>query len=141
MTRVEFFFNVEDKLKKLVELSEQAVEKNLRLTILMRDETAAQTAQQYFWQQSAVFLPNCGTTDVLAKQAPIIIDCHADASIQDDVLISLQHPQPTIFSRFKRLIEIVGTDEADKVLARSRYKFYRDRGYEIRSYDALGKAL
>jgi len=57
MTRVEFFFNVEDKLKKLVELSEQAVEKNLRLTILMRDETAAQTAQQYFWQQSAAFCP------------------------------------------------------------------------------------
>ena len=29
MTRVEFFFNVEDKLKKLVELSEKAVEKKL----------------------------------------------------------------------------------------------------------------
>ena len=141
MTRVEFFFNVEDKLKKLVELSERAVEKNLRLTILMHDETAAQSAQQYFWQQPVVFLPNCASKDVLAKQTPIIIDCHSDASIHDDVLISLQHPQPTIFSRFKRLIEIVGTDEADKVLARSRYKFYRDRGYEIRSYDALGKAL
>jgi DNA polymerase-3 subunit chi len=39
------------------------------------------------------------------------------------------------------LIEIVGADEADKVLARDRYKFYRDRGYELRSYDALGKAI
>lgn len=141
MTRVEFFFNVEDKLKKLVELSETAVERNLRLTILTNDQTAAMAAQQYFWQQSVAFLPNCVTTDVLAKQTPIIIDCHADASIHDDVLISFQHPQPTIFSRFKRLIEIVGTDEADKALARSRYKFYRDRGYEIRSYDALGKSL
>ena len=64
-----------------------------------------------------------------------------DKLLHDDVLINLQHPQPTIFSRFKRLIEIVGADEADKVLARARYKFYRDRGYEIRSYDALGKAI
>ena len=141
MTRVEFFFNVEDKLKKLVELSEKAIEKNIRVMILTDDEAAAVSTQQYFWQQSEAFLPNCGTTDGLAKQTPIIIDYKADASIHDDVLISLQHPQPTIFSRFKRLIEIVGTDEADKVLARSRYKFYRDRGYEIRSYDALGKAL
>lgn len=141
MTRVEFFFNVEDKLKKLVELSEKAIEKNVRVMILTDDEAAAVSTQQYFWQHSEAFLPNCGTTDELAKQTPIIIDCQTDASIHDDVLITLQHPQPTIFSRFKRLIEIVGTDEADKVLARSRYKFYRDRGYEIRSYDALGKAL
>jgi DNA polymerase-3 subunit chi len=141
MTRVEFFFNVEDKLKKLVELSEKAVEKNVRVMILMHDETTALGAQQYFWQQSVAFLPNCGVTDTLAKQTPIIIDCQADVSVHDDVLISLQHPQPTIFSRFKRLIEIVGMDEADKVLARTRYKFYRDRGYEIRSYDALGRAL
>lgn len=141
MTRVEFFFNVEDKLKKLVELSEKAVEKNIRVMILTSNESAAMSAQQYFWQQPVAFLPNCGTTDVRAKQTPIIIDFLADASLHDDVLISLQHPQPTIFSRFKRLIEIVGTDEADRALARSRYKFYRDRGYEIRSYDALGKIL
>ena len=141
MTRVEFFFNVEDKLKKLVELSEKAVEKNIRVMILTHDEAAAVSTQQYFWQQSGAFLPNCNKADALANQTPIIIDCEVDTSIHDDVLISLQHPQPTIFSRFKRLIEIVGTDEADKALARSRYKFYRDRGYEIRSYDALGKAL
>ena len=141
MTRVEFFFNVEDKLKKLVELSEKAVEKNVRVMILTHDERLAVSTQQYFWQQSVTFLPNCGRADALAKETPIIIDCQADASVHDDVLINLQHPQPTIFSRFKRLIEIVGTDEADKVLARSRYKFYRDRGYEIRSYDALGRAL
>jgi DNA polymerase-3 subunit chi len=53
----------------------------------------------------------------------------------------LQHPQPVFFSRFRRLIEIVGLDEADKAKARIRYKFYRDRGYEIKNYDAAGKGL
>ena len=58
MTRVEFFFNVEDKLKKLVELSEKAVEKNIRVMILTDDEVAAVSTQQYFWKQSGAFLPN-----------------------------------------------------------------------------------
>jgi len=32
-------------------------------------------------------------------------------------------------------------DEEEKVQARIRYKFYRDRGYEIKNYDALGKNI
>jgi DNA polymerase-3 subunit chi len=33
------------------------------------------------------------------------------------------------------VIEIVSTDGADRELARERYRFYRDRGYEIRNHD------
>jgi len=32
-------------------------------------------------------------------------------------------------------VELVGTDEEDKALARQRFKFYRDRGYEIKHSD------
>ena len=141
MTRVEFFFNVEDKLQKLVELSEKAVAKNISVTILANDETMATAVQQQLWQPSLSFLPNARLADTYVHHTPIIVDWQLDKLVHDDVLINLQHPQPTIFSRFKRLIEIVGVDEADKVLARMRYKLYRDRGYEIRSYDALGKAI
>ena len=35
----------------------------------------------------------------------------------------------------QRLIEIVSLDDADVGAARARYRFYRDRGYEIRSHD------
>ncbi|RDJ93817.1 DNA polymerase III subunit chi, partial [Lacticaseibacillus rhamnosus] len=38
------------------------------------------------------------------------------------------------FSRFQRLVEIVGTDASDRQAARERYRFYRDRGYEIRTH-------
>lgn len=141
MTRVEFFFNVEDKLQKLVELSEKAVAKNVSVTILANDEDMAASVQQSLWQQPTSFLPNARLADAHTEHTPIIVDWRVDALLHDDVLINMQHSQPTIFSRFKRLIEIVGVDEADKVLARTRYKFYRDRGYEIRSYDALGKAI
>lgn len=141
MTRVEFFFNVEDKLQKLAELSEKAVTKNIAVTILTHDEAMTASVQQYLWQQPTSFLPNARLADAKDNHSQIVVDWQMDAPVHDDVLINLQPSQPTIFSRFKRLIEIVSLDEDDKVLARARYKFYRDRGYEIRSYDVLEKAI
>jgi len=46
---------------------------------------------------------------------------------------------PSMFSRFQRLVEIVGTDADDREDARARFRFYRDRGYEIRTHQ-LGAA-
>ena len=40
-----------------------------------------------------------------------------------------------LFSRFERLAEIVGLDEAESPSGRERWKFYRARGYEMRSHN------
>ena len=141
MTRVEFFFNVEDKLQKLAELSEKAIAKNVKLLILTKKKEAATEIQQYLWSLPKQFLPNYLATDALASAAPIVVDWQGEKLFHDEVLVNLQHSQPLFFSRFRRLIEIVGVDEADKADARVRYKFYRDRGYEIKSYDAAGKGI
>jgi DNA polymerase-3 subunit chi len=141
MTRVEFFFNVEDKLQKLAELSEKAIAKNVKLLMFTKNKEAATEIQQYLWSLPKQFLPNYLATDALASAAPIVVDWQGEKLFHDEVLVNLQHSQPLFFSRFRRLIEIVGVDEADKADARVRYKFYRDRGYEIKSYDAAGKGI
>ena len=141
MTRVEFFFNVEDKLQKLAELSEKAIAKNVKLLMFTKNKEAAAEIQQYLWSLPQQFLPNYLPTDALASAAPIVVDWQGEKLFHDEVLVNLQHSQPLFFSRFRRLIEIVGVDEADKADARVRYKFYRDRGYEIKSYDAAGKGI
>jgi DNA polymerase-3 subunit chi len=51
------------------------------------------------------------------------------------VLVNLHPESPPSFSRFERLIEIVGTDDDDRQQARGRFRFYRDRGYEIHHHD------
>ena len=61
------------------------------------------------------------------------------AELCADVLVNLDGNLPPAFSRFERLLEIVGTDEADRGPARERFKFYRDRGYAIAAHD-LSKA-
>jgi DNA polymerase-3 subunit chi len=71
----------------------------------------------------------------LAKETPVVMDWQEKQLCQDDILINLTQKQLTTFSRFRQLIELVSTEEQDKELARQRYIFYRDRGYEIRHFD------
>ena len=142
MTRVEFFFNVDSKPAKVAGLAESATKKGRRLMIYAPDETAASSLERYLWTYPPIgFLPNCRADDKLAGQTPVIIDWQGTKLIHDDVLINLQSQHPPFFSRFRRLIEIVGVDEQDKAEARLRYRFYRDRGYEIRSFDVTGASI
>lgn len=136
MTRVEFFFNVADKLAKVAELCEKAVAKKHQLTIFTQNDAMSVTLQQRLWTLSATsFLPSANTNDAKRAHAPIIVDAVGSHLIQDDILINLQAEYPPFFSRFRYLVELVGHDEQDKIAARARYKFYRDRGYRVKSTD------
>lgn len=136
MTRVEFFFNVPDKLAKAAEMCDKAVVKGRQLTIFTQNEKMNQAMQNYLWQFSATsFLPSCLPNEDNYKFSPIILDTNGEQLAQDDVLINLQTQHPPFFSRFRYLIEMVGLDEADKIAARARFRFYKDRGYEIKTSD------
>lgn len=138
MTRVEFYVNVPDKLRKVIELSEGAVARGRRLMVYMPDTESAFKLEGMLWTHPPTgFLPHCRGDDPLAAVTPVIIDWRSEQLAHDDVLINMRSEQPPFFSRFRRLIEIVGPDEADKAEARTRYRFYRDRGYEIKSIDVL----
>lgn len=136
MTRVEFYFNVADKLAKAADLCARAVEKGRQLTVFTNDALMSQQLQQELWQHAPVsFLPSAQPEEDISLYAPIILDAVGSRLIQDDILINLKSVHPPFFSRFRYLVELVGMDEADKTAARARYKFYRDRGYQVKSTD------
>lgn len=137
MTRVIFYSNLVDKHVTLSTLVLRAFEKRHQVTILAENAQAASAVGEGLWQQSSStsFIPNVVASHALAKETPIVVDWQTDRLHQDDVLINLTQQQPASFSRFRQLIELVGTDEDDKVAARQRFKFYRDRGYEIKHID------
>lgn len=68
-------------------------------------------------------------------ECPIVLSCDSNDFPHYDMLISLHNECMPFFSRFERVAEIVGTDEKDSRLGRERFKFYRDRGYELRHFD------
>ena len=136
MTRVIFYSNVRDKQAALMILVCKALAKRHLVTLFAESEQAAQAYSDVLWQQdSTSFLPNVLASHALANETPVVIDWQDEQFCQDDILVSLTQRQLTVFSRFKQLVELVGIDEHDKALARERFKFYRDRGYEIKHFD------
>ncbi len=120
-------------------LSEKAVRKGRRVFVLVSDVQATAALEAALWCDSPTgFLPHCRSDARFVAETPLVIDWQSENLPHDDILINLGQEQPPFFSRFRRLIELVGTDDADREYARSRYRFYRDRGYEIRTFDADG---
>jgi DNA polymerase-3 subunit chi len=136
MTRIEFYFNVANKPQVLADLVQAALLKRRQVTILAADEAAASQISSDLWQtKPESFLPNVLANQPHATQTPVLIDWQDKNLQQDDMLINLSAHEPSFFSRFTHLVELVGEVEQDKVSARLRYKFYKDRGYEIKNID------
>lgn len=84
------------------------------------------------------FVPHVGADSPLAHETPVVIAGtldHPAAADHNQVLVNLDGELPPAFARFERLIEIVGTDDADRLPARGRFRFYRDRGYPLTASD------
>ncbi|MBE0625624.1 MAG: DNA polymerase III subunit chi [Burkholderiales bacterium] len=140
MTRIDFYFEAEDKLQVACRLSAKAAKQKLRVLIYAPDETQAQRIDKLLWTWlPAGFLPHCMTRSPLAAQTPVLITHDPEDTPHDEVLLNLHSAWPPAFSRFQRLVEIVGRDEEDREAARGRFRFYRDRGYAIDKHD-LSKA-
>jgi DNA polymerase III subunit chi len=138
MTRIDFYFNVKNKQQVVVNLVEAAVAKRRQVTIAAADEAAASKISADLWQHSPEsFLPNVLANHPAAAQTPVVIHWQEKPLHQDELLINLTSNQPAFFSRFTHLVELVSDDEQDKISARARFKFYRDRGYEIKSIDYM----
>ena len=135
MTEVLFYTHVEDKLQTACQLSAKALTRQMRVMILTADSALTDKVSRLLWSLPSIgFYPHCRATDRLAPVTPIIVDHVAEPLPHDQVLINLRQETPPMFSRFQRLIEIVSLDDEDRAAARERYRFYRDRGYEITTH-------
>jgi DNA polymerase-3 subunit chi len=136
MTQIDFYTHVGNKLNVACRLAAKAHTQGLRVAVLCADAATAQSFDRMLWTASPLaFVPHCQAAHPLAARTPVVIDHEGLTPAHDEVLLNLRAEWPPVFSRFQRLIEIVSQDDADRAGARERYKFYRDRGYEIRTHD------
>ncbi len=135
MTQVDFYSGSEDKLRTACQLSHKAMQNGLRVLLHAPDEDTADKLDKLLWHFPATaFMPPCHSHDAGAATMPIVSG-RDESFPHSDLLISLHDECVTFFSRFERVIEIVGCDEEDVARGRARFKFYRDRGYEINHTD------
>jgi len=136
MTQIDFYTHVDDKLRVACQLSAKAVARGLKVVVWCADPDAVHRFDRMLWTTPAIgFVPHCGPDDALAAETPVIIDCRGENLVHDEVLLNLRGEWPPFFGQFQRLIEIVSRDDADRATARERFRFYRERGYEIRTHD------
>ena len=136
MTSIDFYHGASDKVQSACRLIGDLHAQGRKVMVYAPAESLADRLDRQLWVQPATgFLPHCRVGAALSAETPVIIVGSLDDAAHHDVLINLDGDLPPAFSRFERLLEIVGTDEADRGPARERFKFYRDRGYAIAAHD------
>jgi DNA polymerase-3 subunit chi len=136
VTKVDFYTGSKDKLRTACQLSHKAMQKGVRTVISLPDAATVDALDKLLWHYPATaFIPHCRSDAENAENVPVVLNSGSDKLPHHDLLISLHNECVPYFSRFERVIEIVNSDAEDSRLGRERFKFYRDRGYELSHID------
>lgn len=142
MTEVAFHFNAPNKLAYACRLLRKAVGSGSRVVVIAGADDLKQLDTLLWTFSQLDFVPHAlqtGDAEVVAASPVILSESVANAP-HLQVLLNLGQQVPEGFECFERLIEVVSLDEADRQLARSRWKHYADHGYAITRHDLNLKA-
>ncbi len=136
MTRIDYYTHAADRLLVARKLAVKAWNAGKHTLLFTRDAAQSRELDAGFWTSSILsFIPHVHCGHALAGKTPILIGDDPALLARPDVLINLAADVPECFARFDRMLEIVSEDDSDKVQARNRYRFYKQRGYAIELHD------
>lgn len=138
MTDVAFHFGAPNKLNYACRLLRKAVGSGAKV-LVVADAAALHRLDTDLWATSPTdFVAHCGSaadTVMLRRSSVLLASQVLPVSAQHKVLVNLAHVMPEGFEEFERVIEVVGTDDADRDRARVRWRQYTERGYKIHRHD------
>jgi DNA polymerase III subunit chi len=132
MTRIDFYSNAESRLQTVCQLVAKAFFLRMPVAVFAPDAELARSVDRLLWTfQATSFVPHCLAQEKLAAETPVVIVSRLEEARHDGLVVNLAEECPPTFSRFRRLIEVVGREEQERRLARVRWRFYKERGYEV----------
>ena len=141
MTRVDFYIldggSSDSQLTLACRLAEKAVAQDHEVLINADSEADGRRLDELLWTFSqGSFLPHrrLGESDADEGEPVAIGTGQEPPDGPWDLLINLAPEVPPFFSRFARVAELVANDDANKAAGRERYRYYRERGYELRTH-------
>ena len=141
MTTIDFYTHCNEPFKVTVQLVNKAWSQHGSVRIVTADAAMTEALDGYLWSWPATgFLPHCRLNSPLAAETPILLDHVLEHQGAAGVLVNLHTATPPFFARFERLVEIVSDREEDVAAARERWRFYKDRGYDLRSHKLADRA-
>lgn len=143
MTEVIFHFNVDDKCGHACGYVRKALANARKVGVLGDDEQLERIDQALWGQPHTAFVAHCfvpAASVTMLAASPVLLGSDASLFPHRDILVNLSDQVPEGFGAFERVVELVGGHEADVQASRQRWKFYRERGYALRSVDMLQRA-
>lgn len=142
MTRIDFYIleqSADDaRLLLACRLAEKAVEQRYEVLINTGSEPESLKLDQLLWTFSqGSFLPHRLLRDSASAEDGEHVwigSGEEPAAGRSDLLINLAPGVPEFFSSFERVAEIVSASEQNKAAGRDRFRYYRDRGYELQTH-------
>ena len=132
MTHIEFIFNVIDKTKLAIDLTERLIRGNRSALIYFKDQSAIDDFSLALLEKE-LFMPHLIEENAFLNKLSLT---QSKLDLMDDTLINFTSKEIQGFSRYLKMYELVGHDDEDKNSARERYRFYKDCGYQVDSMDA-----
>lgn len=136
MTRIDFYIlpseQSAEREKFACKLVNQLFKQGRSLYLHAEDEAAAQSLDQLLWAyQPQAFLPHglLGSGD----EERIGIGWGDDPAQHQDVMINLALSVPPFIGRFERVAEVVVQAPEIRDPLRTSFKYYKDRGYEVKT--------
>ena len=143
MTAVAFHFGAPDKLAYVCRLLRKATASGLRV-VVVGPAQQLQPLDTLLWGVSATDFVTHAFDDmpgsVISRSSVRMTSDVAAHAPSPAVLVNLGEQVPEGFAQFARVIEIVSTDDADRDLARQRWKHYTRLGIDIQRHDLALKA-
>ena len=120
-------------------LAMMAWEQGYRIAVMVEDQQQAHSLDELMWELPAGrFLPHALDSDPSA--APVRIGTTLDRiDSETDVIINLTAGEIREPERFKRLLEIVPANEAERAASRIKFRAYRNRNLDPVSHP-MGKS-
>lgn len=137
---VKFYHNTPDRLRAACIITTKAVQQGRRVVVFGTDAGLVKRYDSLLWSvPPQSFVPHVAASSPLAARTPVVMTQSLGNLPYDDVLVNLADDLPDGYDRFRLLVEIVGNDEAGRVAARSRWRFYKEHSHTVQAHD-LAKA-
>jgi DNA polymerase III subunit chi len=138
MTRVDFYIlpqaDDDARWQFTCRLVDKAWRLGNRLLVHTASSAVGQKLDELLWLSRAdSFLPHAVLP--ASQHSPVHIGWNEDSGNHHDLLINLGDSIPGFFSRFERVAEIVCQQPEQLAASRERFRFYRERGYELQIHD------
>ncbi|WP_269495325.1 DNA polymerase III subunit chi [Castellaniella sp. S9] len=139
MSRIDFAFGAEDRLRMACRTAARHADAGRRLLVYCTDPRRMRRFDALLWSfEPASFVTHAAVGDPLAAEAAVLLAAGPEAldeAVHEGWLLNLDLDCPPGAGRFERVLEIVSGHEADIAAARHRWLAYKAEGHELRAHD------